>query len=76
MAHIFLSIETAHTYYIAFHQLFHCLSEVNCEPIQFYYLHGRGLRTVIVDMDTKQAAGIILSTLNISLLPVNTHMYP
>jgi len=53
-----MSSETTKSYYLVFHQLFHCLAVTNKEPIFFHYIHGRGVQSITVDMDTKQAAGM------------------
>lgn len=54
-----MSCETQDSYYHAFHQLFHCISVSTQQPVHFHHIHGRGIRAILADMDTKQASGIL-----------------
>lgn len=58
-----MSTETASTFYYAFTQLFNCLARANGQEIMFEHIHGYGISTIVVDMDTKQAAGECSSAL-------------
>ena len=49
--------EDAEGYEMLFHEVYKVISEVTEREIQFHYLHGRGIKSIVVDMDTGQMEG-------------------
>lgn len=55
---VFTDQDSKEGYARLFFRVFTLVSEVTGRPFQFHYLHGAGLKTIVVDMDTKQFTGL------------------
>lgn len=55
---VFTDQDSKEGYARLFFRVFTLVSEVTGRPFQFHYLHGAGLKTIVVDMDTKQFTGM------------------
>lgn len=60
---VFINQETAEGYKLLFEQVFSLISEVCERPVQFHYLHGSGIKAIVVDMDAKQMSGELKTSL-------------
>jgi hypothetical protein len=50
--------QTGHAYYLLFKKVFEIIHRLSGQPVQFFYLHGTGIETIVVDMDEGQRDGI------------------
>lgn len=49
--------EDADGYEMLFHEVYKVVSEVAGREMQFHYIHGRGIKSIVVDMDRGQMDG-------------------
>jgi hypothetical protein len=52
--------ETTKGYYRLFQQVSKIMKEKTGKPMQFHHIDGEGLKGITVDMDTKQASGMLI----------------
>lgn len=55
---VFTNQETTTGYYLLFKRVFTLVEKVTGQPVEFNSIHGNGISGIIVDMDTKQYAGL------------------
>lgn len=58
-AYAWITRDTREVYAQLFHNLFRVLGEVARKPVSFAHIHTFGIRSISVDMCSKQAGGML-----------------
>ncbi|DAA78601.1 TPA_exp: Uncharacterized protein A8136_2386 [Trichophyton benhamiae CBS 112371] len=56
---VFTNKESPHGYQLLFERVFATISRVLQKPVNFFYLHRRGFKAIVMDMDAKQMTASI-----------------